>query len=104
MAALLNFVFLILHFALQAIVWVVIANAIMSWLVAFDVINLRNRFAYQVVHFLNAVTAPMLKPFRRFIPPLGGMDITPVILIILVEATDEALLPALYAWLMSLVT
>jgi|SRR5208283_455346 YggT family protein len=102
MLALLSFVFLVLHLMLQAVIWVVIANAVMSWLVAFDVINLRNRFAYQVYHFLDAVTRPMLMPFRRFIPPLGGIDITPVILIILVEATDDVLLPALGNWLASL--
>jgi len=95
MAALIEFVFVILHYLLQAIIWVVIGNAIMSWLIAFDVINLRNRFAYQLAHFLDAVTRPLLRPFRRIIPPLGGVDITPVILIILVSATDQVLLPAL---------
>ncbi|MFI4933462.1 MAG: YggT family protein [Caulobacterales bacterium] len=99
MGTLIDFLFLVLHYLLQAVIWVVIANAIMSWLIAFDVINMRNRIAYQVVHFLDAVTRPLLRPFRRFIPPLGGVDITPVILIILVEATDQVVLPAAYAWL-----
>ena len=97
MAALIEFVFLVLHYLLQAVIWAVVANAIMSWLVAFDVINLRNRFAYQAVRFLDAVTRPLLRPLRRVIPPLGGVDITPVILIILFEAADQALLP----WLAS---
>jgi YggT family protein len=99
MATLFQFLFLILHLLLQAVIWVVIANAIMSWLVAFDVVNMRNRFANQAVRFLDAVTRPMLRPFRRIIPPLGGVDISPVILIILVEAVDQALLPAAYEWL-----
>src|SRR2546428_2402214 len=103
MATLILFVFTLLHYLLQAIVWVVVANAIFSWLVAFDVINLRNRFAYQVVHFLDAVTRPMLRPFRRFVPPMGGIDVTPVLLIILVMATDQVLLPALGRWLIGLV-
>jgi YggT family protein len=103
MAALINFLFIVIHLLLQAVIWIIIANAIMSWLVAFDVINLRNRVAYQVVHFLDAVTRPLLRPLRRIIPPLGGIDITPVILIIVLEAADQALLPPLFGWLIQLV-
>ncbi|HUZ11443.1 MAG TPA: YggT family protein [Caulobacteraceae bacterium] len=102
MAALITFLFIVIHLLLQAVIWIVIANAIMSWLVAFDVINLRNRLASQVVHFLDAVTRPLLRPLRRIIPPLGGIDITPVILIVVLEAADTALLPALAAWLIGL--
>lgn len=98
MAALLEFVFVVLHYLLQAVIWVVIANAIVSWLVAFDVINMRNPTGRQIVGFLDAVTRPLLRPFRRIIPPLGGVDITPVILIVLISAADQVLLPALLAW------
>src|SRR5580704_15993341 len=100
LATLVVFIFLILHYLLQAIVWVVIANAIISWLIAFEVINMRNRLARQVVTFLDAVTRPLLAPFRRIIPPLGGIDITPVILIVLIEATERVLLPGAQAWLL----
>ncbi len=103
MSALIYFVFLIIDFALNLIVWLVIANAVVSWLVAFDIINLRNRAAYNAVKMLDRVVSPLLAPFRRFIPPLGGMDITPVILIILIVATQRALLPAAFQWLESLV-
>jgi YggT family protein len=99
MATLIQFVFLILHLLIQAVIWLVIANAILSWLIAFDVINMRNRIVAQVAHFLGAVTRPLLLPFRRIIPPMGGFDITPMILIILLIATDEVLLPGLYSWL-----
>ena len=81
MSALIYFVFLIIDFAPNPIVWLVIANAVVSWLIAFDVINLRNRGAYNAVKMLDRVVSPLLAPFRRFIPPIGGMDITPVILI-----------------------
>ena len=102
MVAVIAFVFLVLHYLIQAVIWIIIANAIISWLIAFDVINMRNRTVYQIVTFLNRITAPILRPLRRFIPPLGGIDITPVILIILLEAADQALLPALANWLISL--
>jgi len=103
MSAILNFLYLVLDFLLSAIVWVVIANAVVSWLIAFDIINLRNRAAYNIVHGLDRVTRPLLAPFRRFIPPIGGMDVTPVILIILIAAAQRALLPALFQWLQATV-
>jgi len=103
MVALIEFVFLVIHYLIQAVIWIVIANAIVSWLIAFDVINMRNATARGIVRFLDSVTRPLLRPFRRFIPPLGGIDVTPVILIILLEAADQALLPALARWLIGLV-
>ncbi|HWA60201.1 MAG TPA: YggT family protein [Caulobacteraceae bacterium] len=92
MASILLFAFVkLLDYLLQAIIWVVVANAIISWLIAFDVINMRNRVAYNVVRFLDQVTRPLLAPLRRFIPPLGGIDITPVILIIVITTIDQTL-------------
>src|ERR1700722_3243615 len=81
MAALIEFFFAILQFFIQAVIWVIIANAIISWLIAFDVVNMRNRMVRSIVTFLDAVTRPILRPLRRVIPPLGGIDITPLILI-----------------------
>src|SRR6185312_2773925 len=103
MVALIEFVFLVVHYLIQAVIWIVIANAIVSWLIAFDVINMRNATARQVVRFLDSVTRPLLRPFRRFIPTLGGIDVSPVVLIILLEAADQALLPPLFRWLVGLV-
>jgi YggT family protein len=103
MVALIVFVFVVLHYLIEAVIWIIIANAIVSWLIAFDVINVRNRIVYQIVRFLDAVSRPILRPLRRFIPPLGGIDITPVILIIVLEAADQVLLPAAARWLISLV-
>ena len=98
----LQFVFMIVQLLLTALVWVVIANAIMSWLIAFDVINLRNRFAYQVARFLEAVTGPMLRPFRRFIPPIGGVDITPIFLFAVISAADYVLMRMALPWLLGM--
>ena len=63
--------------------WIVIASAIVSWLVAFGVVNTRNQFVYMVVNFLDRVTEPALRPIRRVMPNLGGVDISPVILLLL---------------------
>jgi YggT family protein len=63
--------------------FVLIVAVIMSWLVAFNVINTHNRFVYMVNDFLYRVTEPALRPIRRFVPNLGGVDISPIVLILL---------------------
>jgi YggT family protein len=70
--------------ALDIYVWLVIASAILSWLVAFDVINTRNRFVYMIGDFLHRVTEPAIRPIRSVLPNLGGIDISPVILILII--------------------
>ncbi len=67
-------------------IFLVIVTAILSWLVAFDVINLRNPAMYRVVKTLDQLTEPMLRPIRRFLPNLGGIDISPIILLLLLQA------------------
>ncbi|MBN9536829.1 MAG: YggT family protein [Reyranella sp.] len=62
--------------------WIVIASAIMSWLVAFGVVNVRNQFIRVIVDLLFRVTEPVLRPIRRLLPNLGGVDISPVILLL----------------------
>ena len=63
-------------------IWVVIAGAILSWLIAFNVVNTNNRFVCQVADMLYRVTEPALRPIRSILPNLGGIDISPVILIL----------------------
>ena len=72
MPTLIHFLYVILHYFIQAVIWVIIANAIVSWLIAFDVVNMRNRVVRQIVTFLDAITRPILKPLRRIVPPLGA--------------------------------
>jgi len=68
---------------IQIFVWLLIANAILSWLVAFNVINTRNQFVATVGEFLYKITEPVLRPIRGIIPSFGGIDISPIILILL---------------------
>jgi YggT family protein len=65
--------------------WVIIIAVVMSWLVAFGVVNTYNRFARAVVSFLDAATEPVFRQVRRVIPPLGGLDISPLIVLILLQ-------------------
>jgi YggT family protein len=63
---------------------IIIASAIMSWLVAFGVVNVRNQVIRVVVDLLYRVTEPVLRPLRRFLPNLGGIDISPVVALLLI--------------------
>lgn len=63
-------------------VYVIIASVIFSWLVAFNVINPYNNFVSAIGRALNALTEPLLRPIRRFMPDLGGLDISPIILLL----------------------
>ncbi len=73
-----------IDFALNIFVYLIIASAIYSWLFAFNVVNTRNPFVAQVGTFLYRVTEPALAPIRRFMPDLGGVDISPIILFIII--------------------
>jgi len=64
--------------------WVLIAAAVLSWLIAFDVLNKRSRAVYLIADFLNRVTEPVLRPIRRILPNLGGVDVSPIIALLLV--------------------
>jgi YggT family protein len=66
----------------QLLIWLVIASAIISWLVAFGVVNMRNNVVRMIVDTLYRLTEPMLRPIRRFLPNMGGVDISPVILLL----------------------
>ncbi|HYC66461.1 MAG TPA: YggT family protein [Reyranellaceae bacterium] len=71
--------------------WIVIASAIMSWLVAFGVVNTRNQFIRMLVDVLYRLTEPVLRPIRNLLPNLGGIDISPVVLILALFFLREAL-------------
>jgi len=101
MAAIISFVFFIVGSLLNLLIWAIIINALLSWLVAFDVINLRNRFVYNVARFLDAVTAPIMRPVQKVVPTLGGVDISPVIVILVLSGIDTYLLPSLSNYLLA---
>ena len=64
--------------------YVVIANVIVSWLIAFNVLNTQNRFVYSILELSYSLTNPILNKIRRFIPNLGSLDISPIILLLLI--------------------
>jgi YggT family protein len=91
-----SFLFFVITNLLSLLVWAIIISAIISWLVAFDVINLRNDFVRNIARFLDAVTRPVLAPFQRIIPPLGGVDISPIVAILIIQGFRIYLLPMIF--------
>ena len=79
MVPLIGFIVLVI----DLFIWVIIIGAILSWLIAFNVVNTNNRFVQMIGDMLWRMTDPALRPIRRFMPNLGGIDISPVILILL---------------------
>ncbi|MEZ5825235.1 MAG: YggT family protein [Geminicoccaceae bacterium] len=63
-------------------IWLLIASVVLTWLVAFNVVNTGNRIVYQIGEFLQRITEPALRPIRNFLPSMGGLDISPVVLIL----------------------
>ena len=76
--------FLVIDLALQLYIWILIAAAVLSWLVAFNVVNTRNPVVAGFGDFLYRITEPLLRPIRSMLPNLGGIDISPVILILII--------------------
>jgi YggT family protein len=92
MRAILNIVLL----ALDLYKYVIIASAVMSWLIAFNVVNIRNDVVRSIWNTLVALTEPLLAPIRRFLPNTGGIDISPVILFLLILLVQQII--ALYIY------
>ncbi|WP_339635445.1 YggT family protein [uncultured Sneathiella sp.] len=74
---------LLISAIINIFIWLLIANAILSWLVAFNVVNTNNQFVSTVGNFLYRITEPPLRPIRRIVPTMGGLDVSPIILILL---------------------
>ncbi len=80
--------------ALQYVIWALVIWAVLSWLVAFNVINMSNGFVRAVVTGLDRFFAPLLRPIRRVLPDMGGIDLSPMVLILLIILIQRVL-PAL---------
>jgi YggT family protein len=92
MRALLDVVLLVL----QLYTWIIIAAAILSWLVAFNVVNTRNDVVRSIWGFLDAVTEPVLRPIRNLLPNLGGIDVSPIILLLIIFFLERIIVYYLY--------
>ena len=87
MAPLIGFIVLVI----DLYIWVVIASAILSWLVAFNVVNTNNRFVLSIADMLYRLTEPALRPIRRFMPNFGGLDVSPIILLLVIFFVERVI-------------
>lgn len=84
--------------ALQLYVWIIIAAAIFSWLIAFGVVNTSNRFVATVGEALWRLTEPALRPIRNFMPNLGGIDVSPIILLLIIFLIQRVIAYYIYPY------
>ena len=93
-------IFILLDNIITIYLWIIIINAILSWLVAFNVLNTQNRFVFSVLDATYKLTDPVLNKIRRFIPTFGSIDISPVVLILILiflrNLVFEVFKPALF--------
>ncbi|MFO7856798.1 MAG: YggT family protein [Paracoccaceae bacterium] len=86
----------ILLMVLNIVWWIVIIQAVMSWLINFDVINLRQRFVYSIWSSLNRLTEPLYAPIRGILPSMGGLDLAPLVVLIGIAALQIVIANNLY--------
>lgn len=79
----------IVDMVLQLLVWVIIAQAILSWLVAFNVINTSSNFVRTLLTGLDRLTAPLYRPIRKILPDFGGIDLSPIVLILAIQVVRK---------------
>ena len=82
----------IVHIILTVLWWFIIAQAVMSWLIAFNVINTHNDFVNQLWTVLDRITEPLYRPFRRIMPDFAGLDLTPMLVLIIIIILDGPVL------------
>jgi YggT family protein len=88
----------IILLVLQVYIWLLIAAAVLSWLIAFNVVNTRNQVVHMVGEFLYRVTEPLLRPIRSMLPHLGGIDVSPVILILIILLIENVIVRYIYPY------
>ena len=86
----------IIMLVLQIYIWLLIAAAVLSWLIAFNVVNTRNPVVASVGEFLYRITEPVLRPIRNLLPNLGGIDVSPVILILIILLIENIIVRYIY--------
>ena len=86
--------FTIAYFLLTVLWWIIVIQAIISWLVAFNVINTHNDFVRSFLQALDRMTRPLYRPIRRILPDFGGLDFSPIVVLLLIWVLQELLVGA----------
>ena len=89
-------IYQILDLLLSVAQWIIIIQAMISWLVAFNVINTSNDFVRQALYALDRMTEPLYRPIRRILPDFGALDLSPMVVLLLIIILRDILLPAIF--------
>jgi YggT family protein len=90
---LLDSIYQILQILLNVVWWIIIVQAVFSWLIAFNIINMHSDFVRNLHMTLEKITEPLYRPFRRIMPDFGALDLTPMVVLILVIILQRVVLP-----------
>jgi len=90
-------VFDIIQFLLHIVTWIIIIQAVLTWLIAFNVINTHNDFVRQILYALNRMTEPMYRPIRRIMPDFGALDFSPLVVLLLIQIVSGIVIPHIEA-------
>jgi YggT family protein len=93
----------IIYIVLQAAWWIIIIQAVLSWLIAFNVINMSSDFVRTVLTTLDRITDPLYRPIRKVMPDLGALDLSPMVVLLAIMILQQAIRPNLFALLARLV-
>jgi len=84
-----------ISYLLTLYIYILVATAVLSWLIVFNVVNPRNQFVHMLGEFLYRVTEPVLRPIRNVLPNLGGIDVSPIVVILIIIFIQEVVFPNL---------
>ncbi|WP_019834087.1 YggT family protein [Sphingomonas sp. PR090111-T3T-6A] len=90
-------IYQILNLLLDLLFWIIMIQIVLSWLVAFNVINTRNDFVRQFLYALDRVTEPLYRPIRRILPDFGGLDFSPMVVLLAISILQKILLPNIFS-------
>ncbi len=93
-------IYQILNLLLDVLFWIIMIQIVLSWLVAFNVINTSNDFVRQFLYALDRVTEPLYRPIRRILPDFGGLDFSPMVVLLAISILQKILLPNIFSSLM----
>ncbi len=86
----------LLLFALDVYMWIIIAEVVISWLIVFDVINVRHPKAQSLLEIVARLTRPVMKPIRKVIPPIAGLDLSPIVAIFAIMVLQQLVVRIFY--------
>lgn len=90
-------IYQILNLLLDLLFWIIMVQIVLSWLVAFNVINTHNDFVRQFLYALDRVTEPLYRPIRRILPDFGGLDFSPMVVLLAISILQRILLPNIFS-------